>query len=152
MSRPTGASASTPARSTYAGILLCSLAVLMLEVLWTRIFSFTIWYHLAYLTISTALLGFGAAGSLQAAFPSLLARDPRALAARCAAGAGAASLLAMLLLAPHPIDPTRLLAEPGGFFLGLLGTYALVTHPFLLAGVAVAAPLSAHPGRIDRLY
>jgi hypothetical protein len=31
----------------------------MQEVLLTLIFSFTIWYHLAYLTISTALLGFG---------------------------------------------------------------------------------------------
>ena len=39
----------------YGGIFLCSLAVLMQEILLTRIFSFTIWYHLAYLTISTAL-------------------------------------------------------------------------------------------------
>jgi hypothetical protein len=152
MSRPPDASRSTPARSTYAGILLCSLAVLMLEVLLTRVFSFTIWYHLAYLTISTALLGFGAAGSLLAAFPGLLAGDPRRLAARCSAGAGASLLLAMWLLAPRPIDPARLLVEPGRFFLGLLGSYALVTLPFLLAGVAVAAPLAAHPGRVDRLY
>ncbi len=146
------ASPRTPARSTYAGIFLCSFAVLMLEVLLTRVFSFTIWYHLAYLTISTALLGFGAAGSLLASYPSLLAGDPRRLAARCSAAAGAAVVLAMLVLAPHPLDPARLVGEPGSFFLGLLGYYAVVTLPFLLAGIAVAAPLSAHPERVDRLY
>ena len=55
---------ATPGRAFYAGILLTSAGVLMQEILLTRIFSFTIWYHLAYLTISTALLGFGAAGSV----------------------------------------------------------------------------------------
>ncbi len=56
--------------SVYGAIFLCSLAVLMQEILLTRIFSFTIWYHLAYLTISTVLLGFGAAGSILRAFPA----------------------------------------------------------------------------------
>ncbi len=63
-----------PAPSIYAGILLCSVAVLMQEILLTRIFSLTIWYHFAYLAISTALLGFGAAGSLLATRPQLLER------------------------------------------------------------------------------
>ena len=52
---------------TYAGIGVCSVGVLMMEILLTRIFSFTVWYHLAYVTISTALLGFGAAGSILSA-------------------------------------------------------------------------------------
>ena len=52
---------------TYAGIGVCSVGVLMREILLTRIFSFTVWDHLAYVTISTALLGFGAAGSILSA-------------------------------------------------------------------------------------
>ncbi len=135
----------------YAGIFLCSLAVLMQEVLLTRIFSFTIWYHLAYLTISTALLGFGAAGSLLSAFPGLLA-DPRRLAARCAAGAAVALLAGMAVLGQWPLSPDRLLTEPGAFFVGLLGYYAIVLAPFLLAGLAVAAPLAAYPAEVNRLY
>ncbi|NIV75572.1 MAG: hypothetical protein GWN37_12230, partial [Gammaproteobacteria bacterium] len=70
-----------PPPSVYGGILICSIGVLMQEILLTRIFSFTIWYHLAYLTISTALLGFGAAGSILAAFPGLRERHPHRLAA-----------------------------------------------------------------------
>ncbi len=72
---------------TYAAILLCSVGVLMQEILLTRIFSFTIWYHLAYLAIGTALLGFGAAGSLVTAFPALASRAPGRHAALFAATA-----------------------------------------------------------------
>ncbi len=76
--------------SVYGAIFLCSLAVLMQEILLTRIFSFTIWYHLAYLTISTVLLGFGAAGSILTRFPRLWQSDPRRVAGGCAAAAGIA--------------------------------------------------------------
>ena len=79
-------------RPVYAGIFLCSLAVLMQEVLLTRIFSFTVWYHLAYLTISTALIGFGAAGSILALFPRLSQSFPTRFAGSCAAAAGIALL------------------------------------------------------------
>ena len=81
--RPPGAPASV-----YAGILCCSVGVLMQEILLTRIFSFTIWYHLAYLTISTALLGFGAAGSILAMAPRLYEVRPQRFAALCAPAVG----------------------------------------------------------------
>jgi hypothetical protein len=145
--RPTDAPASV-----YAGILLCSVGVLMQEILLTRIFSFTIWYHLAYLTVSTALLGFGAAGSVLAMAPRLYRMQPRRFAARCAAGAGAALLGAMWVLGPRPISPDELIAHPGTFFLGLLGYYAVITVPFFLAGLAVATPLAAYPRHASRLY
>src|SRR5262249_57190197 len=41
---------------------------------------------------------------------------------------------------------------PRAFGLGRLGPRAVVIVPFLLAGVAVSAPLSAWPERADRLY
>jgi hypothetical protein len=138
--------------SVYAGILLCSVGVLMQEVLLTRVFSFTIWYHLAYLTISTALLGFGAAGSLLAIFPHLFERRAEHFSALCSAGAGIALLVGMAILAPRPISPDELIASPGRFFIGLLGYYAVVTTPFLLAGLAVSTPLAAFPHRASRLY
>lgn len=136
----------------YGGILLCSLAVLMLEVLLTRIFSFTVWYHLAYLTISTALLGFGAAGSLLAAFPSLLSRRIRRLMALCSAGAGVSMLVSISVLAQFPLDPRQLLTDRAAFFVGLLGYYAAVTFPFLLAGIAISAPLAVYSRQVNRLY
>jgi hypothetical protein len=126
--------------------------VLMQEVLLTRIFSLTIWYHLAYLTISTALLGFAAAGSLLASRPQLLERGAERLASLASAGAGLALLATMWVLAPHPLEPDRLLSAPGSLFLGLFGYYALVALPFFLAGIAVATPLAAYPAHANRLY
>src|SRR5262245_24155363 len=143
---------TAPARSTYAGILLCSAGVLMAEVLLTRIFSFTIWYHLAYLTVSTALLGFGAAGSLLASRPGLVERSAGRVAALGAAGAGVTLLAALAFLGRHPIDPNRLLSAPAALSLGLLGYYAAVTLPLLAAGLAIAVPVAAHPGPASRLY
>ncbi|MCA9873992.1 MAG: hypothetical protein KC441_10060 [Anaerolineales bacterium] len=39
------------------GVLLTSLVTLALEIVLTRIFSVTMWYHFAFLTISIALMG-----------------------------------------------------------------------------------------------
>ena len=138
--------------TVYGGIFLCSLAVLMEEVLLTRIFSFTIWYHLAYLTISTALLGFRAAGSMLTIFPRLWQSAPRRVAGGCTVGAGIAVLISMAILAPRPIEPGFLLTRPRSFFIDLLGYYIVVTIPFLLAGLGIAIPLAAYPRRINRLY
>lgn len=146
-----GSVAEAP-RSAYVGIFLCSLGVLMLEVLLTRVFSFTIWYHLAYLTISTALLGFGAAGSLLAAVPKLLQGDIRKLCGLTSAGAGILLLLTLCILAPRPIDPQQLLVQPVSFVIGLLLYYLAVTVPFFLAGIAISAPIAAYPVQVNRIY
>jgi hypothetical protein len=44
------------------------------------------------------------------------------------------------------------LLAPLSFSFGLLGYYIAITIPFFLAGIAVAAPLSAHPREVNRLY
>jgi len=54
-----------PSRSSLAGIFLLSLSLLMLEITLTRVFSVTMWYHFAFLSISLALLG-GAVGGIWA--------------------------------------------------------------------------------------
>jgi len=137
--------------SAYAGIFVCTAGVLMAEVLLTRIFSFTIWYHLAYLTISTALLSFGAAGSLLAAFPGLL-KNPQRLAGLAATAAGVTLILALVYLGRNPIDPVNMFAAPIPFFLGLMKYYVVICIPFLLSGIAIAVPLAAYPTAVNRLY
>jgi len=124
----------------------------MMEILLTRIFSFTIWYHLAYLTISTALLGFGAAGSVLSAFPGLGRRGVSRLAGLCAAGAGITLIFSIAILASHPLEPSLILQEPVAFSVGLLGYYVAITVPFFLAGISVAAPIAAYPAEVNRLY
>ena len=57
-------SVRTPAsqRTLLAGIGLCSLATLLLELALTRLFSVVLFYHFAFLAISIALLGLGSGG------------------------------------------------------------------------------------------
>jgi hypothetical protein len=42
---------------TYAGLFMVSFSTLMYEVLLTRIFSVTMWYHFAFVAVSVALFG-----------------------------------------------------------------------------------------------
>src|SRR5207249_11482100 len=80
-------------------LFLLSLAVILLEVSYTRVFSFKLVYYFTYLIIGIALLGLGAAGVLVV----LLGRSPRPPAARlvplCALGAAAAILVGYLVIA-----------------------------------------------------
>lgn len=124
----------------------------MLQILLTRIFSFTIWYHLAYLTVSTALLGFGAAGTLLATKPSLYLNGINRLCGFSAAAAGISSLICMALLGPNPLEPTLMLSRPVTFFFGLLIYYILIAIPFVAAGLSIAAPLAAFPKQANKLY
>ena len=67
-----------PHAGVYGALLLVSMGLLTLEVSFTRLFSYSVWYHLAYLTISVALLGFAASGALlYAAGAALLLRAQR---------------------------------------------------------------------------
>lgn len=133
------------------GVSLISCGVLLLEIALTRLFSFTIWHHFAYVTISVALLGFGAAGSVLAAFPRLLAARPaRFLVA--SAGCAAFSLVASLtLLSKLPLDPLRILTDRGEFLV-LLIYYLAVTVPFFCAGLCISAALTIAARHVSRVY
>src|SRR6202158_411424 len=143
---------ATPHWGIYAALLMVSTGLLTLEVSLTRFFSFTIWYHFAYLTISVALLGFGSSGTIVAAFPHLLRHDGQR---RIVAGLVASSALvvvALVALAVLPIEVADLTKRPLVFSLGLLGYYAAVGVPFLLAGFSISAPFAVYPRLLGRLY
>jgi hypothetical protein len=44
-------------RNTYIGLLWVTMATVAYEVLLTRIFSVTLWYHFAFMAISVAMFG-----------------------------------------------------------------------------------------------
>jgi len=55
-----------PRKSFYFEIFAVSLAAILLEISYTRIFSFKVWYYFTYLIIGVALLGLGSGGALVA--------------------------------------------------------------------------------------
>ncbi|MGB6438410.1 MAG: hypothetical protein WBE89_03560 [Methyloceanibacter sp.] len=72
-------------RRHYVGIFLISFATLLLELALTRVLSVALWYHLSFLVISTAMLGFGASGVVLALWAGLREHAPldRTLAVLC---------------------------------------------------------------------
>ncbi|MCK6556434.1 hypothetical protein L6Q96_17925 [Candidatus Binatia bacterium] len=143
----------------YAALFLISFAALMTEVALTRFFSFSIWYHFAYMTISVALLGYGASGSLYYAFPSLTEGGVNRALTRWSLGAAVLLVVCLLVVAHVPFDPAELF--PGGHFsagndprqfLYMSIFYVAVTAPFLAAGLCITVILSNAPARIPALY
>jgi hypothetical protein len=135
----------------YPGVFLTSAAVLMLQVALTRLFSFTLWYHFAYVVISLALLGYGASGALLSAFPGLLRGNlPRTLFL-CSAGAAIVIPLSLLVYAHTPFYPLQLFVQPAQWAY-LVAYYAATGIPFFLAGVCVAGAISVASDRVTRVY
>jgi hypothetical protein len=140
-----------PGARLFRGIFLTAFATLVYEVALIRVLSFTIWYHFAYVVISTALLGYGASGSLLAWRPELGAVAPtRTLARAClAAAVSGAGLLAVI--SAFPFDPMKILSERRDLGLMLLYEVGAVV-PFFFSGIAVSLALREQSARVDRLY
>lgn len=139
---------------TMLGVGCVTAAVLAAEIALTRVFSVTLWYHFAFLVISLALLGSGAAGVWLYLLPRPFAgaRAPRALP-WLALAAALALLAAFALYMQLPLTVNNLrdgldLADAGW----LLLTYALLTVPFIFAGAAVALALRHYQAQAGRLY
>jgi hypothetical protein len=155
-------SQSKTIRPLYAGVFVMSMAVMTLEIALTRIFSVTLWYHLAFMVISTALLGFGASGAYLTVRGGVRPDNlPQKLTT--SAGLAAVSVVASFaIISRVPLDPLApLLAgiSPGEqawqtvwLILLLLVDYVLVVVPFFFAGLTLCGAFSTLARRISTLY
>src|SRR6185369_9036974 len=147
-------------RVVYAGVFLVSLAVLILQISLTRIFSFTLWYHFAYVTISVALLGYGASGAMLAVFPRLMGPAPLERLSRTALLCAAAIVLGIAVFALVPFHPFELMQSaltegqpiPRAQLLYGFIFYVAAMLPFFFAGLCIAVALRARARDVSRLY
>jgi hypothetical protein len=131
------------------GIFLLSFSVLLSELLLTRIFSVTMFYHLSFMVVSLAMLGFGASGLLVSLAPARF--PPERLHAQAAT---AASLFAVTSVAavglsfrlPISLDTTA------ANWARIGATYLACALPFLFGGLAVSLILAHRAERANRLY
>lgn len=138
------------------GVLLLSMGSLALEVVLTRIFSVTMWYHFAFLAISLALMGSATAGVLLYLFPQMAEPDrAKRWIGRAATALALCVPLTFVLYLQIPFDPV--LMNRAGFFSGaqlfwLALIYLDLSLPFFLVGVVMALALSVWAEQAGRIY
>ena len=128
---------------------MISLAVILLEIAYTRVFSFKVYYYFTYLIIGVSLLGLGAGGILVSLSARLRAAPLDRLLPMASMAAAAVVIGGYFVIARLVLHVSALSAWEG---FKLAGVCILLFCPFMLAGVAVTSILSAHPTRIHRLY
>lgn len=132
------------------GLFLLSAAALAFEVNLTRIFSLAQFYHFAFMTVSLALLGFGASGTLLSLAPGLARRPARTLVA-LSWGFALAAVGSYGLTLLVPFDSFRVALDPGQW--GVLALhYLALSTPFLCAGAAAGLLLTVRPEAVGRTY
>ena len=136
-------------RPTYFAIFAISLAVILLEISYTRVFSFKVYYYFTYLIIGISLLGLGAGGIFVTLSKRMRSTPLSVLVPLSSVAAGLMVAAGYLLIAPLPLEVSVLTA----FGIAKLAVASLLLFlPFMLAGVAITSILSSHPGEVHRLY
>lgn len=136
----------------YGGILLLSLATLLLELALTRVLSVALWYHFGFLVISTALLGFGASGVTLSLWSRLRERaELDGALAICSLGFAASVVFSFWLLQRIPFDPFAAAVDHWQFLYMPL-YFVLVALPFFFSGLAISLLLTRAVSNINRLY
>jgi spermidine synthase len=154
--RPMSQQRGVAERTFLPEIFAISAAALLLEISYTRIVSFKLYYYYTYLTIGLALLGLGSGAVIVAVSARIKRTSTERLLLWCSVAAAAGVVIGYLVIARMPLD-TLALWRPGrrqqlvslsqlvGICLGLYVT-------FLPVGMAIAALFARRPDRINRLY
>src|SRR5262249_41525519 len=97
------------ARKLYLETFLVSLAVILLEISYTRVFSYKLVYSFTSAIISISLLGLGAGGVAVALAPRLRRVSPARLVPGCAIVAAASVFVGYLIVALVPLQLFKLI-------------------------------------------
>ncbi|HEX5010773.1 MAG TPA: hypothetical protein VFY71_10245 [Planctomycetota bacterium] len=130
------------------GLALVSAAVLLLQLVQTRVFSVMLWHHLTYLVVTFTLLGFAAGGTALACRPAWLKGDVGQRLARAALLFGLTVLGAYMVMTRVPPQTgfTSLSIATAAFH------YALLLVPMIFGGFVVALALADAGASVGRTY
>jgi len=138
-------------RNFLAEIFLIAFAALVLEISFTRIFSFKLYYYFTYLIIGIAMLGLGSGGVVAAVSTRIRESAPEKIVDACALIAAALvpfSYLIVALVQLNPID----FVDGYGAILRLILICLSLFAPFVMVGIALAVLFGSFPKDMHRLY
>lgn len=140
----------SPARLA-AGVLLLTLGSLLTELSLTRVFSVLMWYHLAFLAISLAMVGLSAGAVSVYVFPRLSAGGNERVGGRLALSAvlaGACTAVALLLMLR-----VRLTEQiNAGTLVCVVFVCVLGALPFLFIGFTTSLAIREAGAKVSLVY
>ncbi len=130
-------------------VFLTALSTTALEVLLPRIWSVSMWYHFAFVAVSIAMFGITAGALIVFYRPVFFAREraPFALALFCLLFS-VSTVFSFLTQLSIPFFPDRSIV--GIYSLALI--CAVVTIPFIFAGIVIAIALTKFPQWTSKIY
>ena len=135
----------------YLGIFSISMATLLLEVSFTRIFAVMFFNHYAFMMISSALFGFAISGVILAIFPSIRMGDLDKTLAFSSVCFSISVLILLKITNIIPLQFGKLGKEPSQMlYLVLYLLFSAV--PFFFSGLALGLAISRMAERVNRLY
>lgn len=148
---------STTARvPQWLALLLVALAGLLLEVGYTRIVSYKLWYYYTYLVIGLSLLGIGSGGIIVAMWAPIRRAATERIIALCSLWGAVSIVAGYLVIARIQID-TVAIWDYGSrasfanlFALGVICFFLF--SAFIALGVIVSIVLGRARERVGRLY
>ena len=134
-------------------IFLLSVSIIAYQLLLMHIFSITQWYHFAFMVISVALLGFGAAGSFIALFKNRLVEYSPWLIPFSMLISGLLQCSAIFLSQlPFARFDSYLIFADYSQFINLIITYLIFFLPFFFGALSIGLSFIIYIDQIDKLY
>ena len=134
-------------------IFLLSVSIIAYQLLLIHIFSITQWYHFAFMVISVALLGFGAAGSFIALFKNrLIANATRLIPFSMLISGLLQSSAIFLSQLPFARFDSYLIFSDYSQFINLIITYLIFFLPFFFGAISIGLSFIIFIDQIGKLY
>ncbi len=137
-------------------VFIVGLVTLTLEIAYTRVISFKLFYYYTYFVIGLALLGMGAGSAIVALSSRLRAMDPLALIRIAAPISALIGVASYAMVARLGTTTDQIWAGQAGEALSQLGRLLALsislTAVFLALGIMLAALIVAEAHEVRRLY
>ena len=135
----------------YLSVFLLSASTLAFELILSRLFAITQFYHFAFMAISLALLGTGASGTALSICPALRRGEASSRVSLFSLAASVAMLGSFILANQLPFDSFAIAWDSSQVgYLALM--YLTLAAPFFFSGLVVGWLLSARPNDAPSLY
>lgn len=136
-------------KNSYAGLFLISASSLMYEILLTRFFSVTMWYHFAFLAISIAMFGMTLGALLVYLFPNYFNNAKTNY--HLTLSAFLFGIFSIFGILTHLSLPFSNIFSFMGIYTLLLN-FIIVSLPFVFSGINISLALTRNTGKVGVLY